>query len=252
MPAQPVLLIPPSESKRPGGDGTAAPGTFDSALRTGRRAVRAGLRDALARDDTTELARTFNARGPLLERMASTNAAYVRGRGGVMPAWRRYTGVVWVHLDPATLTSEQLRRVVVPSATYGITSAEDEILDFRLKMSAVLGELGNVARFWRPWLASVLARRFGNDVLVDLLPSEHAAAIDFDRLGEDRQLIHVHFVDEAGSRSVGHDAKAVKGVLARSLLQMGTSVLDDFEWHGWRTSRDGDIVRVIAPGSSSR
>ena len=73
---------------------------------------------------------------------------------------------------------------------------------------------------WREALTDELirvARRAGT--VVDLLPQEHAAAVDWERLSGVVCVVHVDLVSKAqGGRVGGHDAKAAKGLLARRLL----------------------------------
>ena len=52
-------------------------------------------------------------------------------------------------------------------------------------------------------------------VIVDLLPQEHAAAIDFTDIPN---VIHVDLVSKKGGVVGGHNAKAAKGLLARHIL----------------------------------
>ena len=47
-------------------------------------------------------------------------------------------------------------RILVPSALYGVTTAEDQIVDYRLTMHAALPGLGNLARYWRQPLTEAL------------------------------------------------------------------------------------------------
>jgi cytoplasmic iron level regulating protein YaaA (DUF328/UPF0246 family) len=188
----------------------------------------------------------FSAQGSLLERATSSILDLERGKVPLLPAWRRYEGVVWTHLDPGSLVAAQRRDILVPSGLYGLVTSEDPIADYRLKMNASFAPIGTLARFWRSTLTSLLEQRFKNKTIVNLLPHEHAASIDFAALSKCRRVINVHFVAADEKRAVGHDAKAVKGVVARRLLVEGTGVLDDMEWQGWRVRREGDDVFVTA------
>jgi hypothetical protein len=51
------------------------------------------------------------------------------------------------------------------------------------------------------------------------------------------------------SRASGHDAKAVKGVLARELIVTGPSALRGFRWRGWRSAATTAGWEIIAPSS---
>jgi cytoplasmic iron level regulating protein YaaA (DUF328/UPF0246 family) len=219
-------------------------GSFDHVLAHARKDVRAALRTLLTSSTNERLERVFNARGPMLERATAATSSLLRGRADLLPAWRRYVGVVWSHLDPSTMTPHQLDRVLVPSGVYGVTTANDLIGDYRLKMNVSLAPLGRVASFWRPRLSTVLAERLDGQTVVSMLPKEHAAALDLDALGVRGEVFTVGFRNAAGARAVGHEAKAVKGVLARSVLTGGVDVLDEFVWQGWSSRRQGRSVLV--------
>jgi uncharacterized protein len=191
--------------------------------------------------------RLLNARGSLLEHARHANEALVAGRAPRLMAWRRFTGVVWEHLEPRTLGAGQLGRLVVPNAAYGLSRGTDAIADFRLSMSVSLSGLGNVARYWRPLVTDELLRISRGALVVDLLPQEHAAAVDFDALGAQRELLRVRFLGPDGTRAAGHGAKAVKGILARRVLERGPERLGAFRWEGWRATRTEGGLDVIAP-----
>jgi cytoplasmic iron level regulating protein YaaA (DUF328/UPF0246 family) len=240
-------LIPPSQSKARGGRRSNKKGVFDDALAGPRHEVLNALQDFLSTATAKERATTFNAPGPLLERATSAMRDFESAKVPLLPAWRRYEGVVWTHLDPSSLEPAQRRAILVPSALYGLLSCNDPIADYRLKMNATLAPLGTLARFWRPALTSVLEQRSLNRTIINLLPQEHTASVDFSALSRCRRVIHVHFVAADEGRAVGHDAKAVKGVLARRLLVEGSDVLDSLNWQGWRARREGNDVFVTAP-----
>ncbi len=186
-------------------------------------------------------------RGDLLERAVEATARLVAGTARVLPAWRRYTGVVWAGLDPATLTPGDRRRILVPSGLYGITTAADPVADYRLRLLIALGPLGRLSTFWRPTVTSALVARSRGRVIVDLLPAEHAAAIDFATLAGSCRVVRVRFVSADGGSAVGHEAKTAKGRLARMLLDEGLAGVPDFRFEGWRAEAVGDLVTVAAP-----
>ena len=139
-----------------------------------------------------------------------------------LPAHERYTGVVWQHLDPATLTRVARARaesgVVAVSGLLGLVGFDDPVPDYRCKMGASLPPLGKLSRWWRPRLTEALAARIGTATVVDLLPEEHAAALDRALLAEAaRHYLRVEFTD-GGGRAAGHGAKAAKGLAARAVL----------------------------------
>ncbi len=247
VPRPPLLLLPPSEGKAEGGRAAGRPDSFADELAAPRAAVLAELERELDRRDTRAREAVLGVRGELLARAVAATARLVDGSAPVLPAWRRYSGVVWGGLDPATLSPVDRRRILVPSGLYGLTTAADPVADYRLKLLVALGRLGRLSTFWRPALTPALATRARGRIVVDLLPAEHAHALDLDALAGTTRVVRVHFVTADGRRSVGHEAKTAKGRLARAVLDGGLEAAEDFADGGWRASRHGDRVTVVAP-----
>jgi cytoplasmic iron level regulating protein YaaA (DUF328/UPF0246 family) len=174
--------------------------------------------------------RLLGVGGPTLERARAVNRVLVGAP--CLPAGRRFTGVVWDHLDLPSLAVGPRRRaagaVVVVSAVAGLVGPGDPLPDHRLKLSVSLPPLGGLARFWREPLSAALNDHLAGRLVIDLLPTEHAAAWRPDPARYDHR--RVALVD-GGGRVVGHDAKAAKGRLARALLEADDPrfVLD--RWH---------------------
>jgi cytoplasmic iron level regulating protein YaaA (DUF328/UPF0246 family) len=226
-------------------------GAFDDALGDDRRRVIEALIRTVIQSTTRRQEILLNARGPLLERALVTTKHLGDERVPRLAAWQRYSGVVWSHLGPASLTPVQRRRLLIPSSLYGITTAEDRIADFRLKMNVGVAPLGTMATFWKPRVTTVLTAHSKRSTIVNLLPLEHEAALDLDELEGTRRVVRVLFIDGVGGTTVGHDAKAVKGILARTLLIEGLDALSSFEWQGWRSvSADGEF-HIVSPAQRS-
>lgn len=223
-----VVLLPPSEGKAPGGEGRWTPrsGAF-AQLASARGEVVAAYAAAL---DGPNGAKVAGATGPLLERAQDAGRRLARRRALALPAHERFTGVVWEHLGPADVPVE---RIAVVSALLGVCAGDDPTPDFRLKLSVSLPPLGRLDRWWRPTLGPAIARWAAGREVWDLLPNEHAAAVALDG------VVKVRFDGVSG-----HDAKAVKGALARHVLLTGSHAR--FRWHGWRATRRGDLV-VASP-----
>jgi cytoplasmic iron level regulating protein YaaA (DUF328/UPF0246 family) len=168
----------------------------------------------------------LGVKGDHLARAQSANASLVGSAS--LPAWQRYTGVVWDHLDPATLPATARKRIIVVSGLLGVVRGDDPVPDYRLKMGANLAPLGKLSTWWREAVTTEIARSARNRVVVDLLPQEHRAAWDPSASGGPKQAISVALVDPTGKPG-GHFAKAAKGELARAILLDGLEVLDT--WH---------------------
>ena len=220
----PVILLPPSEGKAHGGGG-AVWSTGRHAFREldGHRvAVRDAVRRAIARGEP-EAARLLGVRGRHLVQALADWAAL--DDAPTAPAAARYRGVVWTALDPAGLDAAARRRlnarVLVPSGLWGLVAATDPVPAYRLKMGARVASIGLLAAFWRPLITPIVNRRAAGGWVVDLLPREHAAAVDPGGLAGAR-LLRVDLVEHDGrgaQRAVGHAGKTLKGLLARAILQ---------------------------------
>jgi len=239
----PILLLPPSEGKAldaratPRRTGGSAPAGWDpgdgafGSLADQRFAVVEAL--SAASGGTEKL---LGVKGNHLLRAQSANSALPGAP--TLPAWQRYTGVVWDHLDPATLSAVARRRIVVVSGLLGLVRGDDPVPDYRLRMSANLPPLGKLSTWWREVLTETLRRAARRKVLVDLLPQEHSAALNTSDLlqgvkvqGVKVQGVKVSLIDRSG-RPGAHFAKAAKGELARAILTDGVDVL-----HSWRHER---------------
>jgi cytoplasmic iron level regulating protein YaaA (DUF328/UPF0246 family) len=212
-----VILLPPSEGKVPGGAGPVW--SVDAGEFGGLAQPRTRVANALRRH-RGGTARLLGAQGPLLRSARDANLALV---GGVtLPAWRRFSGVVWEHLDPASLPTRARRRaragVIVVNAVTGLAAWDDPVPDFRLKLSASVPPVGNLAAFWRAPLSRVLHDRLVGHTVVDLLPNEHRAAWLPD--ADAYRLVRPTLVTPDG-KPAGHAGKAAKGRLARALLESG-------------------------------
>ena len=206
------LLLPPSEGKAIGGDGP----TWSAEL--GRFVELEARRSTLVR----RLARLRGGNEKLLgvggkhlaaARLANSSLAASQS----LPAWRRYTGVVWDGLDVASLPTDARRRamssVVVVSGLLGLVALDDPTPDYRLKIGASLAPYGKLATWWRPVLAESLTTWGAHRFIVDLLPNDHRAACSTAEMDG----VSVTFVERNG-KFAGHDAKMAKGRLARHLL----------------------------------
>jgi len=242
-PATPVILLPPSEGKAIGGEAPAADfsaGRFGAALGNARIEVRDAVRRVL-RDETAACA-LLGVRGAHLQRALDEWQSL--DHAPTLSAVERYSGVVWgaMGIDelPKPARRRLMARAVVPSGLWGLVAADDRIPAYRLKMGARVPPLGLLAAWWRPIVSAALVARAGRGAVIDLLPQEHAAAIDVSALRPGAH-VRVDIVDDgpAGRRLVGHAGKSLKGALARAIVL-----------HDARTAADVAALRVegLGPG----
>lgn len=218
-----VVLLPPSEGKASGGNPRSAwrpeSGVFGKALGDFRGDVAVALKKAKGGNE-----KLLGVKGAHLAHAMAQNRSLVGSP--TLPAWQRYTGVVWDHLDPGSLPAATrqavLSRIFVPSGLAGLVRADDPLPDYRLKMGARLAPFGTMSNWWRDDLTDAFVDVVSSTLVVDLLPQEHKAAFEWSRFDS---VVHVDLVAKNGGAVGGHNAKAAKGLLARHLLTGKTSSL---------------------------
>lgn len=241
----PILLLPPSEGKAPGGQRGVQAATFAQPLGPARRAVRAAVGELLECSSREQLSKKLGAQGDLLDRACAAMTMVARNRPPLLPAWQRYTGVVFEHLGAGSLSDSQRRRLLIVSGVYGVTTAEDLVADYRLKMNITLPTVGVVGRFLREPTTRAI-QGYGSGPVVDLLPTEHRSAVDFERLEKSREVITVRFLAAGGAKAAGHAAKAVKGDVARYLTKHGVRALPSAPIEGWSIVERSHGYDVVA------
>lgn len=219
-----LILLPPSEGKADGGDPRtswkASSGVFGPSLGDFRAEICERLQQIKGGDGAL-----LGVKGAHLERARAANSTLVGAP--TMPAWQRYTGVVWDHLDLRSLTAAERKRAVsrlfVPSGLMGIVRADDPVPDYRLKMGARLAPFGTMTKWWRDDLTEAFAAVVKKQIVIDVLPNEHRAAFDFSVLPTTQR---VDLVSRTGGVVGGHNAKAAKGLLIRHLLTTKGSTIE--------------------------
>jgi uncharacterized protein len=230
-----LVLLPPSETKAPGGAG--APLELQRLSFPQLLAPRTRVVDALAAlaQDPARAARALQL-GP---RQAHEVELDARLRtSATMPALERYTGVLYDALDAGSLRpAERARageRLAVASALFGLVRAGDAIPAYRMSAGVKLPRIGSLGGVWKPVLGSLLAQAVDDELVVDLRSGAYQA------LAPAPGAVTVRVLTERadGSRGVvSHFNKATKGQLAR-LLARTTS----------EPSTIGDVARVARRG----
>ena len=245
MSRPPLLLLPPSEGKSAGGRPPNGPDSFAEEFTAPRAAVVAELAKILSHRARSRRCLVLGVRGPLLERAEAATAAW-SGNG---------TGASGV----ASLLGGGLGRTracdtlaVRPASDPGALGSlrDDDRGGPRRRLPASADGFPRPPRpplpFWRPTVTPALARRARHRLLIDLLPAEHAHAVDLAGLDASTRVVRVRFRTADGGRAVGHEAKTVKGRLARALVDGGLDAVRAFESDGWRARLEGDVVTVAA------
>lgn len=212
-----LILLPPSETKRDGGDPSRALNLSTLSFPQLTRARRTAI------DATRRLAADRDASMAALKLGATQASEVARNRtilrSPVMPALDRYDGVLYEALDAASLTAAQRAwagdRVAIASAAFGLTMALDEIPAYRLSHDSRMPGL-SLARLWREPLAATLEQ---HDGLILDLRSEAYAALGPLPPRPDAVFVRVVTEDASGRRrALNHFNKKGKGEFVRRLI----------------------------------
>jgi cytoplasmic iron level regulating protein YaaA (DUF328/UPF0246 family) len=217
-----LVLLPPSETKHPGGDG--APLDLAALTAPELTPVRTEIAEALVKlSADVPAARSALGLSPTQDVEVERNAAL--WTSPTLPALERYTGVLYDALGVRTLTRAQRaragRRLAVGSALFGLVRGEDAIPAYRLSAGSALPGLPTLRSIWKPALSPVLGA--AGELVVDLRSGSYAA------LAPVPGAVTLAVLSERpdGARAVvSHFNKAHKGRLAR-LLATTTAEPDD-------------------------
>lgn len=242
-----LVLLPPSETKRPGGDGT--PLDLGALALPSLRPHRAAVVDALVAlsSDEDEAARVLKLSAKRRHEVAD-NAAL--RSAPTLPAIDRYTGVLFDALDAGTLNAEQRSwlgaHVLVHSAPFGPVGALDGIPAYRLAAGTSVPGLPALRRVWAEAVTTALSAR-GSSFVLDLR-SEAYVALGPVPAGVDAAYVRVVTEGEGGAvRALNHFNKHAKGDLVRALALSGDGIATRADFLAWAGGA-GWIVREKPAG----
>ena len=204
-----LIVLPPSETKAPGGVDAPMSLSFPAL-----DPVRTSLLDALTA--TPVDAQMSELKIPASKRAEAEENLALRA-APVMPALRRYTGVLYDALDASTLADEALSRLAVGSALFGLVRAGDMIPRYRVSGGSKVG--GKTMRaWWGTAVSDVLAQQ---DFVVDMRSGA------YQQLGPVAGALTVRVEQADTGKVVSHFNKQYKGELARALAPHAAASAED-------------------------
>ena len=204
-----LIVLPPSETKAPGGTDAEMQLSFPSL-----DPVRTLLLDALTATDVDTMMREL--RIPAGKRAEAEENLTLRS-APVMPAIQRYTGVLYDALDAASLSTDALSRLAVGSALFGVVRAGDLIPRYRISGGSKLG--GKTMKAW--WGSAVTKVLAEGDFVVDMRSGA------YQQLGPVPGALTVRVEQAATGKVVSHFNKQYKGELARALAPHDAASAED-------------------------
>ncbi len=240
-----LVLLPPSETKREGGDTGARldPAALAFPELAPQREVLADAVVALAADmDASLAALKLSARGT-----AEVERNRVLREAPVMPAIDRYDGVLYDALDASSLSPAARafahEHVLIASALFGLSRALDPLPAYRLSADSRLPGI-RLKQHWQAPLRDLLAAHEG---LVLDMRSEAYAALGPAPARPDSVFVRVVSEEGGRKRALNHFNKAGKGRLTRALVDAGIVHRDVASLLAW-ASGAGIRLEPGAPG----
>ncbi len=252
-----IILLPPSETKRPGG--TRAPVDPTGWALPDLAPQREQVIDALV-----ALAADAEATRRVLKLSDKQLAEALRDNAGlrtaaVMPTVDRYTGVLYDALDAATLDGYARRwlgaHVLVHSAPYGPVGALDPIPSYRLGAGASVPGLPALRRLWADAVSAAFSAA-APDFVLDLRSEAYA---DLGPVPARLPSAYVRVVTAQG-KALNHFNKHAKGELVRRLSTERPKIGSRRTLLNWagrvgvelRTTEDAGILELVTDQPTAR
>lgn len=241
-----LILLPPSETKRPGGVGISMDkaAIIWAALDDTRATVISALTQISSNEELAVKALKLGKRSA-----ADAMKNLSLWTAPTMPALERYTGVLYDALGFDTLSTQALQRaksqLFIQSALFGLLPAMEQIPDYRLSADSKLPGL-NLKELWNAAHEGVWPRMLGP--ILDMRSESYVA---LNPVPTDREGYFVEVLDQAAHRALNHFNKKAKGAFIRSALENGLDSLAGVaavaSGAGLEARVTGDRVQLLVP-----
>ncbi len=241
-----LILLPPSETKRPGGVGLSIDKAciIWAALDPTRDILISELRKLC---ESPEVAAKVLKLGKKSQSDIQSNLSLMTS--GTMPALERYTGVVFDAIGYDSLSPEALKRaeqqLFIQSALFGLLPAMEQIPYYRFSAGTKLAGI-NLASLWQDAHQAVWPRLSG-----PILDMRSKAYVALNPIPEEMESFYLDVVDSDQGRALNHFNKKAKGSFVRAALENGLESVDDVpriaSLAGLGAQIASDSVRLAVP-----
>jgi uncharacterized protein len=217
-----LILLPPSETKRPGGVGISIDkvAIIWAALDPAREKVIASLEKVSRKPDVAAKALKLGKKS--ISEAAKNLELWT---SPTMPALQRYTGTLYDALDFETLSEEALgradRQLFIQSALFGLVPAMEQIPDYRCSANSKLPGV-NLKELWTKAHQAVWPRLEGP--VLDLRSESY---VSLNPIPTNLESYFVEVLDQKSGRALNHFNKKAKGAFVRSALTNGLEQTSD-------------------------
>ena len=214
-----IFLLPPSETKEPGGKKMAKVLSHKELDKT-RKVLQQALIDIC---QSPNLAAKALKLGPKQLGEIAVNLDLVNPK--CLPALDRYTGTLYDALKEGGITAAMRTRasktVLIQSSLFGLISAADEIPNYRMSASSKLPGL-NLKKLWQQSHEAVWPK-LSKEIVIDMRSNSYAELAPFPE-NLSCYTLDVVLEDENGKRTkLNHFNKQAKGQFLRSALTFSSA-----------------------------
>jgi len=219
-----LVLLPPSETKRPGGVGVSIDkaAIIWAALDPARDIVIEAL-VKLCQDD--EMAAKALKLGKMNKKDIHANLEIMTS--ATMPALARYTGVLYDALGYDALSTMARERaqeqMFIQSSLFGLVPAMEQIPYYRLSAGSSLPGV-SLSKLWTAAHENVWPRLTGQ-----ILDMRSKAYVALNPVPKNKESYLVEVLDANSGRALNHFNKKAKGAFARAILETGLATASDIE-----------------------
>ena len=241
-----LILLPPSETKRPGGVGVSIDKAciIWAALDPTRDILISELGELCKAPDLAAKALKLGKKS-----QADIEANLALMTSGTMPALERYTGVVFDAIGYDSLSPQGLKRaeqqLFIQSALFGLLPAMEQIPYYRFSAGTKLAGI-NLASLWQDAHQAVWPRLSG-----PILDMRSKAYVALNPIPEGIASFYVDVVDSDQGRALNHFNKKAKGSFVRAALENGLDSIDDVpriaKLAGLSAKIQSDSVQLAVP-----
>jgi cytoplasmic iron level regulating protein YaaA (DUF328/UPF0246 family) len=209
-----IFLLPPSETKEPGGKKKPKVLSFEELDKT-RKLLQQGLLDICKNPALAAKALKLGPKqlGEIAVNLELTNPK-------CLPALDRYTGTLYDALKDSGVTAAMRARagktVFIQSSLFGLISAMDEIPNYRLSAGSKIPGI-NIKSLWQLAHKDIWSK-FSNKMVIDLRSNSYAELAPIPA-SVTSYSVEVVLEDSRGNRkSLNHFNKQAKGRFVRAAL----------------------------------
>ena len=242
-----LILLPPSETKRPGGVGISIDkaAIIWAALDPARDQLIAALEE-ICRDEPSAI-RALGLGKKSAEDLALNQNLM---KAATMPALQRYSGVLYEALGYDSLSQAALKRanenLFIQSALFGLLPAMEQIPNYRFSASARLPGV-SLRSVWQSAHEAVWPRMIGE--ILDLRSKDYQ---EINPVPQDRINFKVEVLSSEG-KALNHFNKKAKGLFVRAALEHGLETIGEVgeiaQRAGLRASVEGQTVKLFTPSN---